>query len=326
MQSVDFPADAIPRLIVVIDTEEQFNWDMPADRSQRRVDAMRHIERVQDIFDQYAVTPCYVVDYPILEHPDGWELLKNFFDRGRCEIGAHLHPWVNPPYTEEMHVANTYPGNLSVELESSKLLELTNRITAVFGKRPVVYKAGRYGIGPNTPKLLKEQGYCVDLSHCPPVDYRQDGGPDFRSAGVSPGWLDQERSLLEIPVTGAYVGWLGGLRAPVYELANQVKRLRLPGLLAKVSAVDRLMLSPEGFEAAEHRRLIAELMRRGVRTFTWSFHSPSVAPGYTPYVRDEKDLQRFLESFHRFFDLFFEQMRGLARTPVQIKSELEALT
>jgi hypothetical protein len=41
---------------------------------------------------------------------------------------------------------------------------LTDTLEAAFGTRPTVYRAGRYGVGPNTAELLQELGYEIDVS------------------------------------------------------------------------------------------------------------------------------------------------------------------
>ena len=37
---------------------------------------MAHIHRVQDLFDEYGIVPCYVIDYPIASQPEGRESLS----------------------------------------------------------------------------------------------------------------------------------------------------------------------------------------------------------------------------------------------------------
>ena len=76
-----------------------------------------------------------------------------FVDGGRAEVGAHLHPWVTPPAEEEVTRFNSYAGNLPLSLESSKIARLVEAIEASFGRRPIVYKAGRYGFGANTASI-----------------------------------------------------------------------------------------------------------------------------------------------------------------------------
>ena len=315
-RSIELPADLPPQLIAVVDTEEEFDWRAEPDSAADRVTAMDRIDRVQDVFDEYGITPCYVIDYPIASKPGGYRKLKAYVEEGRCEIGAHLHPWVNPPVSEALTRANTYPGNLPAELERQKLSLLRDTIQQNLGVLPVAYKAGRYGFGPNTGRTLQELGFHIDLSICPPLDSRSDGGPDYRRFDAWPFWFGEgDNPMLELPCTGGFVGWSGRAALPVYEAGLALKKFRAPGVLSRVGAVDRLMLSPEGFTTGEHIRLVRALYRQGLRSFTWSFHSPSVVPGNTEYVQDDEQLTDFIDRFRRFFDFFFNELGGQATTP-----------
>ena len=318
---IELPEDLPAQLLVVVDTEEEFDWSAPPDAGANAVTAMDHIDRVQDIFNEYGITPCYVIDYPIASKPGGYQKLRDYAQRGQCEIGAHLHPWVNPPQSEPLNAANTYPGNLPAALEREKLSRLRDTIIRNLGVTPVAYKAGRYGFGPNTGQTLEQLGFSIDLSVCPPLDARADGGPDYRHFDARPFWFgSRPDALLEIPCTGAFTGWASAAALPLYETALALKKLRAPGILSRLGAVDRLMLSPEGFTSAEHIRLTQTLYDQGLRTFTWSFHSPSVVPGHTSYVQTDQQLTEFLDRFRRFFDFFFNDLGGQATTPTRLHS------
>jgi hypothetical protein len=319
---IRFSAAEKPKLIVVIDTEEEFDWSSEPSREANSVSAMTQIGRVQSIFDDYSLVPCYVVDYPVISNQQGYEVLQEIHARGGCEIGAHLHPWVNPPYEESLSRYNTFPGNLPKHQEMTKLKILAAAIEEVFGLQVNIYKAGRYGVGPNTAEVLEALDFEVDLSVCPPVNYASEGGPDFSRFAAEPYWF-ADNKILEIPLTGAFVGWAGNMSRPLYSLANKLKGLKAPAILSRLSAVDRLMLSPEGFQTEDHIKITKFLYEKGVRTFTWSFHSPSVMPGCTPYVKTEKDLQHFLDMFRRYFDFFFAELAGEACTPTMLRRQLE---
>jgi len=316
-----------PILVVVVDTEEEFDWSAEPDRDATSVAALSRVGRVQELFDEYGIVPTYVVDYPVASRPQGYGPLKELADSGRAVIGAHLHPWVNPPFEEALSRRNMYPCNLGRELEARKLDALVERIGESFGTRPVVYKAGRYGVGPHTAALLRERGFAVDVSVCPPVDYSADGGPDFSNASCEPYWIAGGPPLLELPLSGAWVGWAGAARPALHRWATRPlpKSLKLPGVLSRLRAADRLMLSPEGFTSGEHVRLTQSLLRRGVRTFTWSFHSPSVLPGGTPYAGSEGEVERFLVSFRRYFDFFFGKLGGSTLSTTELRLRLEAI-
>jgi hypothetical protein len=319
----DVSALPSPILLVVIDTEEDFEWDAAPRRENVCVDSMAFMHRVQDIFDSYQIRPCYVVDYAVANQPASADVLTEIHSSGRCEIGAHLHPWVNPPFVEPLTRSNMFPGNLDPEVEAEKLRRLAGRIEEVFGCRPASYKAGRYGFGPSTRDTLQGLGFEVDLSICPAFDHGAEGGPDFTAEDVVPFWFGEDAALLAVPVTAGFVGWGGPAMRAAHRFATGLERFKLPGILSRIGVVDRLVLSPEGFSPAEHKKLTHALLARGVRTFTWSFHSSSVMPGAAPYVRTDADLRRFLDSFRSFFDFFFGELGGVTTTPRELRARLE---
>lgn len=314
-----------PILQVVVDTEEEFDWNKPVCRDSISVQAMKQLNLGQSLLDEYAIRPVYVVDYPIVTQEAGFRPLQEIVHTSRAILGTHLHPWVNPPHLETLSSKHSYPGNLPLELEAKKLQQLTEKIIQTFGVTPLIYKAGRYGFGPNTATLLENQGYLVDLSPSPPYDFRGDGGPDYAHFSNHPVWFGQKRCLLSIPTTGAYTGYWRWHPHQLYTLATQplIRQLRLPGILSRLNILDRIRLSPEGFELSDLCQLTHTLLNQGVRIFTLSFHSPSLKPGCTPYVRSESDLQRFLNRIRAYLDFFFGKLGGISETPLQIYDRLK---
>lgn len=315
------PPDLPPLLYVVVDTEEEFDWSKPFDRQSTGVATIAAQPRAHRIFERYGLKPCYMVDYPVAAKADGVAPLKELHDQGLCDIGAHLHPWVNPPFDEAVNRMNSYPGNLPPALERAKLARLTDQITESFGHRPTLYRAGRYGVGPATAATLEALGYRIDASVVPQSDFRAEDGPDFRHCGADPYWFGgDERKLLEVPLSVGFVGALAPLGPRFYGAITrpQAMRLRLPGLCARLGLFERIRLSPEGIGAAEHGRLVETMLARGQRIFGFTYHSPSLAPGHTPYVKNDSDLARFLAGFEAFFDHFFGKLGGRATTLPEI--------
>ena len=323
-QLIRIDPETRPILVVVIHTEEEFDWDKPHDRNATGVAHMRHIDRAQNVFDEFGIVPNYVVDYPIATQAEAFGPLKVYADAGRALIGTHLHPWVSPPHEEELNARNSYPGNLARTLEHEKLRVLTERITASFGARPLTYLAGRYGFGPNTGEILESLGYEVDISPAASIDYSADGGPDYSAYTSDPFWFGRSRHLLGLPGSGGYVGWLRAGGTPLYRRLTQpwLRRARVSGAVARLRLLERIRLSPEDYSVPEMRRLTRALMADGIRIFVFSFHSPSVMPGGTPYVRSDAELGRFLEKCRRYFDFFLRTLDGNAMTPLGVKDYL----
>ena len=68
------------------------------------------------MFDRLGLVPTYVIDYPVATQPERLRAAAgDLGTSGRCTIGAHLHPWVNPPFNEAVTAANSFTCNLPVE-------------------------------------------------------------------------------------------------------------------------------------------------------------------------------------------------------------------
>ena len=50
-----------------------------------------------------------------------------------------------------------------------------------------------------------------------------------------------------------------------------------------------------------------------------TFHSPSLAPGHTPYVRTQSDLRQFLDKIRYLLDFFLGEIGGKPTTPIEIQ-------
>src|SRR5262245_44235074 len=115
------PSDHPPTLFVVVDTEEEFDWGAPFSRGNTSVRAIRKIAELQKIVERFRLKPTYVLDFPVASQPDGFLPIREVATDGRCEIGAHLHPWVNPPHRETLSGPNSFACNLPPALEAEKI-------------------------------------------------------------------------------------------------------------------------------------------------------------------------------------------------------------
>lgn len=305
-----------PRVLVFVDTEEDFDWSQPMSRANTSVSSMLRLERAQALFQRYGVKPCYLIDYPIATSQTSIGVLRPWLEQGLCTIGTQLHPWVNPPYAEEVNIFNSYPGNLAPEIEHAKLSNLTAAIARSFGVQPAVYRAGRYGIGPNTARILRELGYRIDTSVRPNFDYSKDGGANFTGISAHPYWATPQRDLLEIPLSVTFTGALAGVGPRLYPMAAAVEPT--PGVLARLNLLNRVSLTPEGVSLEEARAAIRTMAQHKEALYCLSFHSPSVEPGHTPYVRSDEDLERFYAWIEAVLDLLVGQMHARPADPEDI--------
>lgn len=322
----DVSGVARPLLCVTIDAEESFDWSAPFCRGNVSVGAIAHLRRGHEIFRRYGVKPTYLVDYPVVDSPLAQEVFGPWLEAGECLVGAHLHPWVNPPHEEVVCLRNTYPCNLPERLERAKLRTLTRRIVSALKTTPRVYRAGRYGVDLGREEMLSELGYLVDTSVVPFRSYAgAGGGPNFFGLPDAPFWSIERGQVLFLPVTQSLVGPLKALakdRVAEAIFGRLGSRLRAPGVLARLGLLERIMLTPEGVTVAEMQRLLTSMAESGRRVFSMSMHSPSFLPGGTPYARSAEQLDGLLRRIEAILDFFFAKLGGAASTPLEVREML----
>jgi hypothetical protein len=311
----ELEAERPPTLHIVVDTEAEFDWQGDFDANLNAISAISAIETGQAIFDRYGLRPVYLIDYPVAAQPEGVAAVGAMARRGACAVGAHLHPWTNPPFTRPIDRRLSFPGNLPAEEEAAKLNALAEVIGANFGERPLFYKAGRYGLGPNTARLIAAAGVRVDFSLMPETDLRDRGGPDFRAVATIP-YDVPELGLLAMPMTRANLGPLSRswkLRQFLDTRSAGMPVLR--GVLSRTGLMERLTLTPEGVPLQSQLVLLKTLLQRGHRSFVMHYHSPSLAVGHTEYVPTEERRVDFLSRIETICRWFFEELGGLPGRP-----------
>ncbi len=279
------------RFGIFVDTEEEFDWSAPLSRDNRSVTAMSALPGAHQRFADRGVAVVYLVDHPVATSPLAIDALHRILEDGVSAIGAHLHPWVTPPHDEDINPHNSFAGNLSPELEAAKLDALGAAIVAAFGKAPRIFRAGRYGIGPSTWALLAERGYAIDSSVRARFNYSQEGGPDFSACGCEAYRAGSKGALLELPLTTIFTGPARRCGQALHAALGTVPRAR--GAASRMRLLDRVSLTPEGVPLSDAIRAIDVALGAGQRYLNLSYHSPSVVPGMTPYVRDKADLATF---------------------------------
>jgi len=316
------PADWPPTLVVVVDTEEEFDWNAPFNPASTAVTNIASQYPAQHIFDVHGVVPTYVVDYPVATTPAAVAVLRGFAEAGRCEIGAHLHPWVTPPAEGPVDARHSYPGNLPPDLERRKLEALTQAIVAGFAVQPAVYKAGRYGVGPATAGILRDLGYGIDASVVPHTDFSADGGPDFTGLADQPFVIAP--GLVELPLSVHFAGALHGIGRQLYpRLAGRLgARLHLPGVAARLGLLERLRLTPEGHRFKDMLRQTRAALAGGTRLFMLTYHSTTLLPGATGYVRDMTERDHFLARLDGYCHTFLGRFGGRASTLTAVAAAL----
>ena len=311
---VQWPESLGTRFVVFVDTEEEFDWDRPLVRENRSVAAIVALPEAHARFAAAGVPLALMVDHPVATDTRAIDTIGPLLTGGTA-VGTQLHPWVNPPFDEALTPANSFAGNLPPDLEAAKLDVLTEAIAAAFGARPTAYRAGRYGLGPTSFELLASRGYRLDSSMRPGFDYAAEGGPDFSA-------LDNHAfrhgGLVELPLTTVFTGAARRGGMGLYRAGGAIPKGR--GVLARLRLLQRIPLTPEGIPVREALEAVRVATGEGLRVLSFAFHSPSLAPGHTPYVRDAADLRLFWA----WWDAVLAELDRLGATPVGLEEVIAA--
>ncbi len=323
------PLTGRPVCAVAVDAEEDFDWSRPFRSTAYSTQCMRNVRELQEIVGAYGVVPSYLLTYPVLDDDDVVRILRRQLGHGQCDVGVQLHPWVNPPFEGEDGPGMSFSGNLAAGLEERKLMALKGRFVERFGTEPRLYRAGRYGLGPDTASMLEKHGFTVDTSLAPRTDATEEGGPDHSRYDFQAFWFGERRRLLELPLCRSVVGWGGRLAPPLYRALARpavvpptLARRRIPGLMTRLRFAERITLSPEGNDLGAMLRLLHRLRAKGQTVFVLSFHSSSLALGRNPYVRTRAELHGFYDRLSALLETMASRMQfrfaSLAELPQQL--------
>jgi hypothetical protein len=292
----------ILNFVVTIDTEED-NWGYK--HSEFSVENIRMIPRLQDLLDRYNIKPTYLVSYKVADCNWAANILAEILALNRCEIGAHLHPWNTPPLKESINERNSMLKNLPYELQLAKLNLLTDKIHGVFGRKPLSFRAGRWGLGAETVKALINCGYLVDTSVTPTISWTSYGdGPEYPEVRTEPHRMsadgdrckvDDRSSILEFPTTIGFNRWPFEFWQKVYlQMGKDWLRLLKPiGIMNRTGLLRKIWLSPEISSAADMITLSKVMIRNNLKYLNLSFHSTTLLPGKSPFVKNDEDLEQF---------------------------------
>ena len=296
-----------PQFILTVDTEEEWDWDGEFPRPPFSTENVKQIPEFQMLCDDLGIIPTYFIDYAVADMSEHASVLKRYFEANECDIGAHLHPWVNPPVVEEICESNSHSVNLPIALFEQKIGLLTEKIQSVFGEHPYSFRSGRWGINAQQLEVLHRQGYRVDSSIRP---FYQHQYFSYKSAPNRPYWPSDSNFLmagannigiLEVPTTCGYNFSNFELLDKIHsKLCNPpINRLRLIGILSRAHLLREITITPEGYSAADICRCIDASIKRGDRIINMFFHSSNLLPGCTQYVQSETEKTRFLNVIAR---------------------------
>ena len=295
--------------VLSVDTEEEWDWSGSFPKEKFSVKNTRYIPEFQEFCEGLGIRPTYFIDYAVADDLESVAYLKATLDRDKCEIGGHLHPWCTPPIEEDISDHdNSLIVNLPVDLVEKKLDSLNAKLENVFDKKPVSFRSGRWDINGSVLTLLANRGYTIDSSIHPYFSY--DYSPDI------PFWPDYEdcaiegnqREIYEIPITAGYnfPDFPFWHRLYLALSTSFLKHFRVIGILWKLGIMRKIHLTPELATSENMVKLVKAAIKKEHRVIHMFFHSSSLMPGASPYVKNTSDKEKLYQKIKEVFSYLQE--------------------
>jgi hypothetical protein len=289
-------------LVITIDTEvdKSSDWKVSKEESYRSV--LEGIpDRLEPLFMSHGAKATYLLSGEVMERDDCRDLLRSLKN---AELGTHLHGQLVKPLRFEGPLAGRNFDAMQCaydeKTERMKMITLTDMFKERFGHAPVSFRAGRFGAGKNTAKILSDLGYKVDSSVSPGMDWDfVDGRVDFMNAPTQPYHADLDdirrpgtSTLLEVPVT-IRASWF---RKKFHSTSNTA------GGRAWNRVANKAMRST-WFRPSHHS--LRQMIKAGyhevhinrdqdVVVLNMMFHSMEAVAGASPYAKDEDEAHELL--------------------------------
>ena len=291
-------------LIISIDTEidKSKDWRVSTDESFSSV-VQGIPEKLENLFSKYGAKPTYLLSLEVIRNDMCISILSSLTN---CELGTHLHGEMIEPFRQRGQMANMITSAMQssypFEIERQKLLNLTQLFVSKFHYRPISHRAGRFGAGSNTLKILKELGYRVDSSITPGLVWNyNEGNANYVEAQEQPYYPDQDdivkygdSEILEVPITVFQVPkrmtWQSKILRSRQEKLNHLRWLRPsfnsgPGMINIITNVLNYYNNINNYN--------------NDITLNMMFHSMEIMPGASPYAAKDKDCNRILDRIEK---------------------------
>lgn len=314
-------------LFVTVDTEGDDLWTRPEAVTTENAGG---IERFQKFCEERGVIPIYLTAYEMTQNLVFVKTIRPHVNRGLCEIGMHMHPWNCPPLynltgadLEHLPFAIDYPRDVIEE----KVRRLTYVLENTFDDKVISHRAGRWGTDLEYLSILRKNGYLVDCSYTPLVNWGRsfaaapkDNIVDYSDASKKPSVIELESGkMLEIPMTVMHnkLYYNTAVRTALKLVPEKMSQKKF---FRALSSRQIMMLRPDVRRKRQQLHLIEQLKQnRNLEHVEFMIHSSEVYKGTSPHCRTEGDVDKMYE----IMDAMFKELETFCRS-ISFKSYLDS--
>lgn len=322
------------KVAITVDTEEDNQWGSSKTKTTENIN---YLPRFQKLCERYKLKPTYLCTYGAVKSKEFPKIINPILERGKCEIGSHLHAWSNPPFDSvfsDKLSTPYYAHELPISMFQKKMEILTDLIYDKTSAKPKSYRAGRWGFDVTHIPVLLDLGYFVDCSVTPLVSWQdkkglKEGGPNYKDAPIEPYYLDTgninlkaDSGLLEIPVTILYTNYFVRKSKYLQEFVELRKHKLVGRVIRKV-----LNAEPQWFRPFPHMdkysiiKVCDTAIKLNLPVLEMMFHSSELMPGGSPYNKTTNSIDELYDKLESVFKYVVENRGGIGVTLLDIASD-----
>jgi len=307
-----------PAFIITIDTEGDNLWH---NHGQVTTENALFIPRFQSLCEKFGFKPVYLTNYEMAMDNAYVEFAKDMITRGQGEVGMHLHAWNSPPLfnlTDDDGRHKPYLIDYPDDILENKVKLITQLLEETFNIKMRSHRAGRWALNEFYVKVLIENGYHIDCTVTPRVNWRSalgapqgQGGTDYSDFPDRAYFINQNNiaiaghsPLLEVPMSTCYKhsGWV-----------NSAKNL-YDSLRGKHRSPSVHWLRPHGGNLGNMQRVVNTVLARGNDYVEFMLHSSELMPGGSPTFTNEAAIEQLYSDLEQFFEWLKGRVTGMTLT------------
>lgn len=290
--------------IITIDTEGDNLWNWkPGDAIT--TNNTIYLYRFQELCNKYGYKPVWLTNYEMISDPQYVEFIKRIEKEGQGELGMHLHAWNTPPeYNLEIcQDGAPYLIEYPQEIISRKIETMTNILYEKTGIKPVSHRLGRWAMNQIYFDELIKNGYLVDCSVTPYVDWKSSVGQTQGSTGADYiGWSEKAQvidgsngqgKILEVPMS---------IR-PIHSLflPENVSFKSVAKSFYYLFKGDNLWMRPNGYNLRQMKYLINRMEKDNCEYVMFMLHSSELMPGGSPTFKTNASIEKLYLDLEKVF-------------------------
>ena len=319
-----------PAFLITLDTEGDNLWRNRSGKVTTR--NVQFLPRFQSLCEKYNFKPTWLTNYEMASDPAYVEFGRDLLARGQGEIGMHLHAWYSPPeyaLTDDDWRYQPYLIEFPENILRDKVAYMTDLLESAFQQKMTSHRAGRWAFDEVYARALIDNGYLVDCSVTPRVDWRNSsgapqgkGGTDYSRFPDHAYYLDVsdisragDSPLLELPMSIQYR--YGAFTNQLKKVWNDVR--------GKKRGPSVNWLRPVGGNVEQMKQVAEQTLSQGNDYVEFMLHSSEFMPDGSPTFKNEADIERLYDDLEQLFSWLQSRTQGMTLTEYALRKRNSAI-